>query len=160
MWTVLLTSSKRASEFSKKNRTLLHSQLASAVNMNDHNLNVIPVILSPVGGLPDQVTHPMHKGPVNFSNVWEIKMLPVKCPAPYFPNRNLCVYWHQCPGVLDWNELVMFSVPNCSSHVNRAVTLTGGGGSKRTSLSDTRQRRFSEPGPPHHDSSCATGNSR
>ena len=58
MWTVILTSSKCTSESS------LHPRLACSVNINDHNLNVFFVILSTVGGRPNQVTHPMHMGPI------------------------------------------------------------------------------------------------
>ena len=64
MWTVILTS-KCASELGKKDRP----HIACSVNLNYYQLNVIYVILSTVGGRPNQVTNPMPMGPVNFSNV-------------------------------------------------------------------------------------------
>ena len=50
--------------------TPLHPGVACSVKMNYHNLNVILVILSTVRGRPNQFTHPIHLGPVHFSNVW------------------------------------------------------------------------------------------
>ena len=71
----------------------LHPQLACSVQINYNNLNVMYVILSTVGGSPNQVTHPMHMCPVNVSKIHSIKIRLSNFQRHIFIMETLLCVW-------------------------------------------------------------------